>query len=217
MKNSKQDGLPNHETTIPLAEGVYQALLDAIYQGELPPGSVINEVTLAQKYGVSRGPVREAIRRLEGIQLITREPYMKARVMTLSAAAVLELFQLRMALEGMACYLATKRMSKIEIDHLQSELEQHQTRNEDKVFDFHERIVQSCGNNRIINALCGDLYHLLRLYRRFSGTVKERKEEAYAEHWQILRAMKAGDPVLAESLMRSHIERVINNLTQRLS
>ncbi|MDH3067013.1 GntR family transcriptional regulator [Achromobacter insolitus] len=210
----------------PLADVVFEQVLDAIYQGRLAPGSVINEVALAQEFGVSRGPVREAVRRLQGIQLITREPYIKARVVTLSAESALELFQMRMALEGVACNLATRRMSDEEIAQLLAELEQDRQRRLDasnsgspapRVFDFHERIVRASGNNRIINALCGDLYHLLRVYRRHSGTVLERKDDAYAEHWQILRAIRARDAELAESLMRSHIERAAQHLFDHLA
>lgn len=210
----------------PLSERVFGQMLDAIYQGRLTPGSVINEVSLAQEFGVSRGPVREAVRRLQGIQLVTREPYVKARVISLSARSALELFQMRMALEGVACNLATRRMSDEEIGMLTAELEQDRQNHlsaargraaaPSRVFDFHERIVRASGNQRIINALCGDLYHLLRIYRRHSGTVLERKHDAYAEHWQIVRAIKSRDAELAESLMRSHIERAAQHLSEHL-
>jgi DNA-binding GntR family transcriptional regulator len=208
----------------PLTDLVFDRVLDAIYQGNLPLGSVVNEAALAQEYGVSRGPVREAVRRLQGIQLITREPYMKARVITLSADSALELFQMRMALEGMACRLATLRMSDEEVEILLGELEQDRRRRAEGVgkaegerpFDFHERVVRFCGNGRIINALCGDLYHLLRIYRRHSGTVLERKDDAYGEHWQIMRAIRSRDAELAESLMRSHIERAARHLFAHL-
>lgn len=214
------------DASVPLADVVFDQVLDAIYQGRLAPGSVINEVALAQEFGVSRGPVREAVRRLQGIQLVTREPYIKARVVTLSAESALELFQMRMALEGVACNLATRRMSDDEIAQLLVEMEQDRQRRLDaasgsasapRVFDFHERIVLASGNTRIINALCGDLYHLLRVYRRHSGTVLERKDDAYAEHWQILRAIRARDAELAESLMRSHIERAARHLFEHLA
>lgn len=214
------------DTSGPLAERVFDQVLDAIYQGRLPPGSVINEVALAQEFGVSRGPVREAVRRLQGIQLVTREPYMKARVVTLSAETAMELFQMRMALEGVACSLATRRMSDADIEALFAELtldrQQRAETTEQRekppgAFDFHERIVRASGNNRIINALCGDLYHLLRVYRRHSGTVLERTHDAYGEHWQILRAMRSRDAELAESLMRSHIERATHHLFSHLA
>lgn len=210
------------EAGTPRSDLIYQAILDAIYQGRLTPGSVVNEASLALEFGVSRGPVREAIRRLQGIQIITREPYIKSRVVTLDATTARELFELRMALEGMACNIDARRMSEAEIDGLISELERSRhtyaanAKAENGVFDFHERIVRACGNARIINLLCGDLYHLLRIYRRHSGAIVERKEEAYDEHWQILRAIKARDPQLAESLMRSHVRRAARNLFDHL-
>jgi DNA-binding GntR family transcriptional regulator len=212
------------ESDGPLANKVFDHLLNAIYQGKLAPGSIINEVSLANEFGVSRGPVREAIRRLQGIQLITREPYVKARVMSLSAQSALELFQMRMALEGVAAGLAAKHMTDSEIAALLAEMEQDrqlciedpQGSMELRVFDFHESVVRAGRNQRIINALCGDLYHLLRMYRRHSGAVLERKDNAYAEHWQILRAIKSRDSALAESLMRSHIERAANHLFKQL-
>lgn len=225
MSNSSPVLVIKEDAAGPLADVVFDQVLDAVYQGRLAPGSVINEVALAQEFGVSRGPVREAVRRLQGIQLITREPYMKARVVTLSAESALELFQMRMALEGVACKLATRRMSDADIEQLLAELDEDRQRRpaaqglvpKPRVFDFHERIVRASGNQRIINSLCGDLYHLLRVYRRHSGTVLERKDDAYAEHWQILRAIRARDPELAESLMRSHIERAAQHLFDHLA
>ncbi|SEL79458.1 DNA-binding transcriptional regulator, GntR family [Bosea lupini] len=193
-----------------LGEEVFGRILELIYSTELAPGMVVNESVLATRFGVSRGPVREAIRRLQGIQLVSREPFLRARVVSLSAQAILELFQMREALEGYACRLAAQRMSEAEIDALIADLEaahSGQPPPEAARFDFHERVVRASGNNRIIDSLCGDLYHLLRIYRRISGAVPERKELAFTEHWQILRAIKMRDGALAESLMRSHVER----------
>lgn len=192
-----------------LGEGIFGRILELIYSTELAPGMVVNESVLATRFGVSRGPVREAIRRLQGIQLVSREPFLRARVVSLSAQAILELFQMREALEGYACRLAAQRMSEAEIDALIADLEAaHAGRQpEGARFDFHERVVRASGNSRIIDSLCGDLYHLLRIYRRISGAVPERKELAFTEHWQILRAIKMRDGALAESLMRSHVER----------
>lgn len=208
----------------PLGDEVFERVLELIYTCQLAPGAVINESALATQFGVSRGPVREAVRRLQGIQLVSREPYLKARVVMLSPEAVVELFQMREALEGFACRLAAQRMSDQEIAGLAAELESARRAALDRApsdpparrFDFHESIVRASRNDRIIDALCGDLYHLLRIYRRRSGAVPERKDAAYAEHWQILRAIKNRDGDLAESLMRSHIERAAQHIVDHL-
>jgi len=160
---------------------------------------------------------------LQGIQLVSREPYTKARVVSFSSAEILELFQMRGALEGLACRLAAERMSDEEIAQLSNDLETSRRAkfgqgdgSPAKDFDFHERIVRASHNNRIIKALCGDLYHLLRIYRRRSGAVPERGDLAYSEHWQILRAIKARDGELAESIMRSHVARAAEHLVDQL-
>lgn len=199
-----------------LGNEVFDRILELIYSCEMAPGTVVNESALAARFGVSRGPVREAIRRLQGIQLVSREPYLKARVVSLSHEAVVDLFQMREALEGYACRLATRLMSDSDVDGLITVLEKEHDEHAEQRFDFHRHIAQASGNQRIIEALCGDLYHLLRIYRRMSGAVPERKEQAFGEHWQITRAMRARDAMLAESLMRSHIERAAQHLIQQI-
>jgi DNA-binding GntR family transcriptional regulator len=207
---------------LPLADNVFEVLLSRIYDGVLAPGAVVNEAALAEEFSISRGPVREAIRRLQGIRLVTREPYVRARVVTLDAATARELFEMRLALEGMACRLAAERMTDEEIRSLVADLEQERRRvllgkqAPGPVFDFHRRIVEGCRNRMIHGALCGDLYHLLRMYRRRSGAVPERKEDAYQEHWQIVRALRARDGELAESLMRAHVGRASDHLFGQL-
>ncbi len=207
-----------------LSDKLFTSTLNAIYAGEFAPGAEINEATLAARYGVSRGPVREAVRRLQGIGIVSREPYMRATVVRLTAAQVRELFEMREALEGMACRLAARRMSDADLDRFAFDLDAARvrriaargTRGPAPDFDFHERVIRASGNARITSALCGDLYHLLRLYRRRSGAVRERSDEAHAEHWQILRALRARDGELAESLMRAHVARAAVKLTERL-
>lgn len=147
-----------------LGDDVFERILELIYSCELPPGSFVNESVLAARFGVSRGPVREAVRRLQGIQLVSRESFMRARVIELKPRAVRELFEMREALEGYACRLAAQSMAIDEIDALTVALDTNRLGLRDvdavtpAVFDFHERIVRASGNQRIIEALCGDLY-----------------------------------------------------------
>ena len=123
-----------------LGDEVFDRVLGSIYRGEIAPGSIINESALAAQYGVSRGPVREAIRRLQGIQLVTREAFSKARVVDLTPNALVELFQMREALEGFACRLAAREMGADEVDALASELDAAGRPGGTRAFDFHERI-----------------------------------------------------------------------------
>lgn len=208
--------MPGEQKT--LADQAFAQIYELIMTGELPLGGIVNEVTLSQRFNISRGPVREAVQRLQGLRLITREPYMRARVVSLSQHDLVEIFQLREAVEGMACRLATLNMSDEGLDALIGDLDAVKRGSPQRVgpdgepFDLHGRIAAGCGNARIRHLLTEELYHLLRIYRRRSGESPGRREQAFDEHWQIVRAMHNRDADLAESLMRSHIGRATDSL-----
>ncbi|MEA3644303.1 MAG: GntR family transcriptional regulator, partial [Lamprobacter sp.] len=101
-----------------LTDRLFDALQRAIVEGEMPQGSKISEPELARRHGVSRGSLREAIARLEACKLVERRPNLGARVVELSAEQLIEIFQLREALEGMAARLAAEAMTDAEIDAL---------------------------------------------------------------------------------------------------
>ncbi|MDO9442942.1 MAG: GntR family transcriptional regulator [Beijerinckiaceae bacterium] len=193
-----------------LAERVLQDVLDRIASGAFQPGSVINEVDLARRLAVSRGPVREAMRRLEGRKLIARSPFTKARVVSLGPAEIREIFEMREGLEGMATRLACAHMSDDSLRALVGAVES--AGQAPNVFDLHRHIAENCGNRRIRDLLCDELYYLLRMYRRQSGDSPGRRAEASEEHWQIASAMQQRNGPLAESLMRAHIRRATEHL-----
>src|SRR5436190_9450652 len=85
-----------------LSDNLRAQLIAAIVEGELSPGSKVNEVALAHQYGVSRGPLREALRNLEGLRLLERRPHAGARVVELGREQLDEIYLIREALEGMA-------------------------------------------------------------------------------------------------------------------
>lgn len=97
----------------------------AIISGALEPGSRLSEQGLAASLGVSRGPLREAIRRLEGRKLLERTPNIGVRVAALSLTDLKEILEVREALEGMACRLAARNMTDEEIAALQGLLDDH--------------------------------------------------------------------------------------------
>lgn len=196
-----------------LADQVYDALVNAIVTGELAPGSKISEPELARRFGMSRGPLREAIRRLEARRLVTRTAHVGARVVELKRDVLIEMFVLREALEGMAARLAAERMEDGEIAELEALLEAHEKSLErDNVYyqrehdwDFHYRIVKGARSPMIEEALCGDLYQLFKLYRYQHKTSPGRAPRALTEHRRVVEALKDRDADLAELLMRRHI------------
>ncbi len=202
------------DTSATIADRIFDRLRQAIVEGEIPPGSKISEPVLAARYGISRGPLREAMRRLESTNLVDRKPNIGARVITLSSDQLLEIYVIREALEGMAARLAAQQMSDAAIADLQQLLEQHRSEvardgqtyfQQEGDLDFHFRIVQGSGNRRLIDILCNDLYHLARMYRCQFGMKSDRVRDAIKEHELITDAIAEHDGELAEWLMRRHI------------
>lgn len=197
-----------------LVDTVFDGIFQMLLSGEIPLGGVVNEATLAERFQVSRGPVREAVKALQGRGLITKEAYFKARAVNLDVRDMIEIFQLRESVEGMSVKLATQTMSDEAMERLLQDFEN--AGSDGRVLDLHVRIAEGSGNRRIQALLCDELYYLLRLYRARSGSAAGRRETASGEHWQILRAMRARDAELAESLMRAHIARATEALQHLL-
>lgn len=193
----------------------YERLEKAIMEGDIKPGERLSESALARRYGISRGPLREAIGQLEGRRLVERVSHQGARVVSLSVEDLLDLMTIREALEGMACRLAAERMTPAQIARLEALLAGHaedeDIRSGRGYFqgpgegDFHQIILHACGNARLQAMLDGELYSLLRLYRHRMSMRPGRPAAALAEHRAILAALKAGDADGAEAAMRAHI------------
>lgn len=210
-----------------LVDVVAERIEAAIISGALEPGSRLSEQALAASLGVSRGPLREAIRRLEGRKLLERTPNIGVRVAALSLKDLNELLQIREALEGMACALAAINMTDAEIAELRKLLEGHERQKsvqegkgyyqESKDFDFHFRIVTGSRNERLAQMLLGDLYYLLRVYRYKSSTKPGRAMKALDEHKAVVDALERRDPVLAEQTMREHLRHARTYVEEQLA
>ncbi|MGI2260631.1 GntR family transcriptional regulator [Shewanella sp. GXUN23E] len=197
-----------------LVDQVLAELQTGIIKGDIPPGSKINEQDIAERFGISRGPAREALLALERQRLVVRAPHIGARVARLTVAELNELYQLRSVLEAMACELAAKHISNAQLAKLRELIDHQQAAlaSDDPYFqqqgdvDFHYQIIQASGNRHLQETLMGGLYHLLRMYR-FQTSSRKRPTEAIAEHRAIVEAIAQGDGELAALLMRRHIER----------
>lgn len=200
-----------------MVDEIFKLILSEIIEGKIPQGAPVNELSIAKKLDVSRGPVREAVKRIEGVGLIKKEPFMKARVIELTVASMIEIFQIREGVESISVRLATQVMSDADIDQLLNDFSASAGASENEPFDVHVRIAVGCGNTRIRSYLCDELYYLLRIYRYRSRRTPGRREAAHFEHLQILKAMKDRDANLAESLMRGHISRATSSLQTQLA
>jgi len=210
------------ENTRTLADRVFARLQDDIVRGEILPGSKVSETELASRYGVSRGPLREAIRRLESRKLLERVVHVGTRVASLSVNDLIEIYHVREALEGMAARLAAEHMTPEEVRGLYDVLAQHEQQQdlrEDVAYfqregdlDFHYRIIQGSHNATLSQLLIGELYHLVRMYRYQFSTVANRPQKALNEHRRIVEAIEARDGEMAELLMRRHISSARKNI-----
>ncbi|HBC3560596.1 GntR family transcriptional regulator [Vibrio cholerae] len=226
MKSSPLVRQASTEKESTKSENLTEYLIEAIVEGELTPGSKISEPELAKQFQVSRGPLREALMRVEGLGLIERIPHIGARVIQLSPTKLVELYAVREALEGMAARLAARNITEIELAGLESLLSTHSTHidqvegasyfHQQGDFDFHYRIIQASRNQQLIGLLCDELYHLLRMYRYQSPRSHSRPVEALEEHKFILRAIRQRDEELAEMLMRRHISRSRQLIEQQI-
>ena len=198
-----------------LARRSFDSIKSDIINGQLAQGTKIVESDLALKYGISRGPLREAIHRLEQIKLIVRVPHAGSRVVTLDIKMMQDIYTAREALEGMAARLAARLMPDADIDALSTLLDQHSDNINETAgkaylqregdIDFHYRIALASENRWIQQNLHGELYQLIRMCRHQSGQFPSRAQTALDQHRQIANAIARRDEELAELLMRRHI------------
>jgi len=219
--------MTNKTEVLTLAERVFEQIQTAVVKGDIAPGARISEQYLADRFGVSRGPLREAMRRLEARKLIKKIPHAGATVVDLSLEELIEIYQVRESLEALACKLAAQEMTEEEIAELKQVLQKHEQQNElqegigyyqkEGDLDFHYRIVQGSKNQVLIDLLCGDLYHLVRMYRYQFSTSSSRPKKAFLEHHRIIEAIESRDSEMAEILMKRHIASSRENVEQRLA
>jgi DNA-binding GntR family transcriptional regulator len=183
-----------------LARRCFDSIKSDIISGQLEQGTKIVESDLALKYGISRGPLREAIHRLEQIKLIVRIPHAGSRVVILNSKMMEDIYIARESLEGMAARLAARLMP----DSI-SETEGRAYFQREGDIDFHYRIALGSQNQWILENLHGELYQLIRMCRHQSGRFPARAPIALDQHHQIADAIARRDEELAELLMRRHI------------
>lgn len=194
------------------AELLRESIEEMIAVGKLRPGQHLDEVTLAEEFGVSRTPIREALIQLASMGIILMRPRRGAVVAEIGPQQLIEMFEVMAEFEAMCGKLAARRMSPAEHATL---LAAHQAcKNARDGADpneyfymneaFHEQIYAG-SHNTFLAAQARSLHRRLRPYRRLQLRVRDRVRASYDEHEEIVRAIIAGDSDLTADLVRQHI------------
>ncbi len=192
------------------ASGAYDLLLTEIENGRLPPGTRLREAELAQRFDISRTPVREALKRLELQGLVQHEPHHGAVVAALSYGQVAEMYLLREVLEGTAARLAAQHATAVEIGVLQRMVEGDQDLTADPARlaqtnrQFHHQ-VRDMARNRYLNTALETLRLSLALLAGTTLGAPGRAARSIEEHAAIVAGIAGRDPDAAEAAARAHI------------
>ena len=197
----------------PLREVVYETLREAIRNGALTPGERLMEIQLAEELGVSRTPVREAIRKLELERFVVMLPRRGTYVANLSLKDINEVFEIRAALDGLAAGLAAERITEEELEQMERLLveiadciEQH---NNQKIVEadeaFHDILYRASRNERLVGIIC-NLREQFTRFRSVSINYPGRLQNTLEEHRQLVEAIAQRNPEAAQQKAREHIE-----------
>ena len=207
----------------PLREIVCEALRDAIQRGILQPGERLMEVQLAEELGISRTPVREAIRKLEQEGYVIMVPRRGTYVSSMSVRDVKEIFEIRSALESLSTVLAAMRIEPEELEKLRAlltEIEGHIKRKDiDKIVEtdikFHGLLYQVSRNERLV-AIISNLKDQLARFRTLSMSYPGRLQETLQEHRAMVEAIAAGDLDAARDAAERHMEQAEETLLKAM-
>jgi len=198
----------------PLYEEVAERLREQIFAHELAPGSWLDEQSLALQFGISRTPMREAIKVLASEGLVTTKMNKGAYVTEVDRRDLEQIFTILSLLEGQAAKETAIRASEdqlTQLDNLHHRLEKAAAdRDIEQFFEinvkFHD-LIQEIAGNKWMNGVIEDLRKVLKLQRRDSLSRSGRLLSSLVEHREILQAILKRDPVAAESSMRKHLAR----------
>ena len=196
----------------------YEKLFHAIEIGEIGPGERLLEIELAKRFGVSRTPIREAIRKLESEGIIQHLPRVGAVVRHLGQPEIVELYEMRIVLEATAAEMAAQHASSAELatlDALNSDM-LDASANPNTVAQvnrqFHFCIVEAA-RNQFLTHCYHDLSNALMLLGKTTLDTKQRIDHVYSQHADIITALRKRDGTTAANAMKNHME---TSLTHRL-
>jgi hypothetical protein len=203
---------PQRIARVALYEEVAERLRASIFAHELAPGSWVDEQMLADKFGISRTPMREALKVLASEGLVILKPRRGCYVAELSEADLDEVFPVMALLEGRAAWEAAQKATPADLrklEQIHADLERHAAQGDASKFfeanDAFHGAFHEIGGNRWLKQLIDDTRKVIKLTRRYSLQLEGRVEQSLAEHRTIMAAMLKKDAGLAAQQMHDHL------------
>ncbi len=206
---------------VSIADQVFEELERDILVGVYARDELLTEIKLSEKMGVSRTPIREALRRLDQEHIIEITPK-GAKVIGITPDDIRDIYEIRLRIEGLAARWAAEKASDEAIAAMKEVLDlqefyttksaPEQLKNTDS--RFHELLYAASGSNALLDTLA-PLHRRIVKYRRASLSGQQRAEQSYDEHRAILQAVVNRDGDEAERLLRRHIENARDNILGR--
>ena len=208
--------------TVSLADQVFEKLENDIITGVYPRGEILTELKLVEQLGVSRTPIREALRRLEQERLIA-ESGKGSVVLGITVEDLVDIMDIRQRIEGLAAWYATRNMTQEGLEKLRhiSQLQDFYFEKQDvehlRQMDdqFHDTIYELSGRTVICDTLL-PLHRKTMRFRKISIQDSQRLSRSVQEHKAIFEAIASGDAELASKLTTEHIANAKENMIARL-
>lgn len=202
-----------------LSGKVFQRLQEDILSGKYQLDEELKEKTIGEELGVSRTPVREALRQLEQLGLVTITPNKGARVTGFSKQDLIDIFEIRSVLEGLCAKWAATKATEEQIEELEEIVyltEYHVEKGHSgQVLEldnkFHEKLYEASGS-KVLGHVLRDYHHYVQRVRKVTLKSRKRSEKSNEEHRMIAEAIRAHDAERAQLLADSHIMRTIENI-----
>lgn len=209
------------EPALALSDLAHKAMMGMLLSGELAPNEVVTERQIAQQLGISRTPLREAVRRLEGERLLERQRSGALVVRALPIEEFMHILNVRRLVEGEAARLAAGRVPAADLEQVKARLEEALKLPEGVItpelaatdHDLHALIADACGNP-VIRQIIRDLRTRTAMFR--FGRLPTRRASVCAEHLAIVDALMAGDAPRAQQAMHEHVDQVRLTILARL-
>ena len=209
--------------SVSLADQIFEHLEKDILVGKYERGEILTEIKLSETLGVSRTPIREAMRRLEQEHIIKATPK-GSMVVGISPADIEAIYEMRMRIEGLAASYAAKNATEEDLVALREVLELQKfyidKKDPEKIMDcdskFHKMVYEATGSVPLCNTLT-ELHKKIIKFRRVSVEMTERAKLSYEEHLKVYEAIAARDADKADKLMTEHVSYARENIRKKIA